>query len=323
VTSSPPPDGPPDVSFLIACYNARAYLGDAVRSALGQAGATVEVIVVDDHSSDDSLAIAHALASTDRRVRVLQTPTNAGPAAARNLAIAAARGTWLAVLDADDLIEPQRSRRLIDAADASGADMIADDLMVFTDGDDRTGHPFLAPARQGDDAWIPIARYFAETRMYGPDPDLGFLKPMLRAAFVRTHDIRYDEALRIAEDDALIIRLLRAGARYRLLREPLYRYRKHGGSISHRLSVDHVDRMMAAGDALAHDLRADLRARAAYGKRHRALRRAWAFTHLIDALQRRRPLRAIGLAVRHPTVLPLLRMPIAGLARKLRHKQSA
>jgi succinoglycan biosynthesis protein ExoO len=317
------PGDAPDVSFLIACYDARAYLAGAVRSALAQEGVAVEVIVVDDHSSDDSLSIAQGLAAADRRVRVLQTAVNAGPAGARNVAMAAARGTWLAVLDADDLIEPQRCRRLINAADAADADMIADDLLVFTDGVPGPGHPFLAPLRPGDDGWISITRYFAETRMFGRNPDLGFLKPMLRAVFVRTHDIRYDEGLRVAEDDAFVIRLLRAGARYRLLREPLYRYRKHGGSISHRLSVDHVDRMMAAGDALARDLRADPALWAAYRRRYRALRRAWAFTHLIDALKRRRGRRVMKLAFLHPDMLPLLRMPIKGLARKLLHKRTA
>ncbi|MDB5688825.1 MAG: hypothetical protein JWL91_701 [Sphingomonas bacterium] len=321
MTPSPAaPADAPDVSFLIACYNGRAYLADAVGSALAQEGVAVEVVVVDDHSSDDSLALARGLAAADHRVRVLQTAANAGPAGARNVAMAAARGTWLAVLDADDRIEPQRSRRLIDAADAACADMIADDLLVFSDGAPDVERRFLGNRRRADDdGWITIERYFTQTRMFGRTPDLGFLKPMLRAGFVRAHGIRYDESLRIAEDDALVIRLLRAGARYRLVREPLYRYRKHAGSISHRLSVDHVDRMMAAGDALAGSLRSDAAA-AAYAGRHRALRRAWAFTHLIDALKRRHAGRAIAIALRHPTMLPLLRMPIRGLARKFLHR---
>lgn len=306
----------PDVSFLIACYNARGFLADAVGSALAQEGVTVEVIVVDDHSADASLSFARALAAADARIRVLQTPANAGPAGARNLALSVARGAWLAVLDADDQIEPHRSRRLIDAADTAGADMVADDLLVFSDDAPDAGRPFLRPRRTADDGWITIARYFAETCMFGGTPDLGFLKPMLRAGFVRAHGICYDEGLRIAEDDALVIRMLRAGARYRLVPEPLYHYRKHAGSISHRLSVDHVDRMMAAGDRLAGELREDPAA-AAFAGRHRALRRAWAFTHLVDALKQRQGRRALAIAFRNPSMLPLLRMPILGRTRRL------
>jgi succinoglycan biosynthesis protein ExoO len=129
--------------------------------------------------------------------------------------------------------------------------------------------------------------------------------------------------LRIAEDDALIVALLRARAHYLLVPEPLYRYRKHGASISHRLSTDHVDRMMAAGDRLRQELASDPAAARALSPRHRALRRAWAFTHLIDALKHRDVRRAIRIAAAHPTMLPLLRMPAAAALHRLKRRRSA
>ncbi|MDB5683354.1 MAG: epsH [Sphingomonas bacterium] len=310
--------GSPDISFLVASYNAAAFLEQAVRSALAQRGVRVEVLIVDDGSTDESRRIAQDLAAEDPRVRCLRTPVNLGPAGARNIAVDAARGTWLAVLDSDDRIDPYRSCRLIEAAEQAKADMIADDLLVFDGSAGEAARRFLDPARAAAPGWIGLERYFAETRMFGRTPDLGFLKPMIRADFLRAHGIRYDESLRIAEDDALIVRLLLAGARYWLLPEPLYHYRKHASSISHRLSVDHVDRMMAAGERLKEVVRASGRGAAALAPRHRALRRAWAFTHLVEHLKHRRLGSAMRLALRHPTMLPLLRMPIAGALRKLR-----
>jgi succinoglycan biosynthesis protein ExoO len=311
----------PDVSFLVACFNARAYLAEAVASALAQRDVTVEVLIVDDHSTDDSWRLVQHLAAADGRVRALRTPANMGPAGARNVAIEAARGRWLAILDSDDILESVRSRRLIDAADEVRADVVADDLMVFTDGALEASRRFLGGS-PGQSGWIDLERYLAGTRMFGRSPDLGFLKPMIRADFLRRHRVTYDETLRIAEDDALIVRLLRSGARYLLVQEPLYRYRKHEGSISHRLSADHVDRMMAAGEKLREELRGNEAAARALAPRHRALRRAWAFTHLIDALKARDPLRAVAIAAAHPTMLPLLRMPAsAALERLFRQPQ--
>ena len=101
----------PDVSFLVASYNSAAYLAAATASALAQRDVAIEVVIVDDGSSDGSRELAAALAARDGRVLCLGTPVNRGPAGARNLALAAARGRWLAVLDSDDLIDPDRSRR--------------------------------------------------------------------------------------------------------------------------------------------------------------------------------------------------------------------
>ena len=82
--------------------------------------------------------------------------------------------------------------------------------------------------------------------MFGASPNLGFLKPMIRRRVLERTGIRYDPSLRIGEDDALIVQLLLAGARYRLMPQAGYFYRKHGSSISHRLSLDHAERMMAS-----------------------------------------------------------------------------
>lgn len=312
-----PPATRPDVSFVMASYNAAPFLTDAVESALRQTGVIVEVLIVDDGSSDDSVAIADAIAWRDPRVRVFRTPRNLGPAGARNIGIAKARGAWLAVLDSDDLLHPMRSARLLAEAAASGADMIADDLLLFDH--DRRGAPglFLDAARAAAPGWIELGAYLDETRMFGRRPNLGFLKPMISLARLGESGIRYDESLRIAEDDALVIALLRSGARYRLLPQPYYFYRKHSSSISHRLSGPNIDRMRAAGERLRADLAGEASVAGPLLRRDRALTRAWAFTHAIEALKARRIATALGLGLRHPGIVPMLRMPLAGAARKL------
>lgn len=307
----------PVITFAIASYNARAFLADAVASALGQRGVDVEVIVVDDGSHDGSLDLAEALSATDPRVRVLRTTRNLGPGGARNRALNAALGTWFAVLDSDDLLHPDRSLRLLAEAERSGADLIADDLLLFDDARILPPTLFLDKKHGDEPHWLELPVYLDETRMFGRRPNLGFLKPMIRTAVLRERAVRYDESLRIAEDDALIVALLRSGARYRLLPQPLYFYRKHGNSISHRLSTDHVNRMLAAGTALREALAADPALARALAPRDRALQRAWTFTHLLDALKARRAGAAFGLLLHDPGIVPMLHGPVAGAFRKL------
>jgi glycosyltransferase involved in cell wall biosynthesis len=89
----------PQVSCIVPAYNAEKYLRQALDSALAQGGVELEVIVVDDGSTDDTAAIA---AACGERVQVI-SQANCGQAAARNRGIAAANGEFLAFLDADDL----------------------------------------------------------------------------------------------------------------------------------------------------------------------------------------------------------------------------
>jgi glycosyltransferase involved in cell wall biosynthesis len=103
-----------------------------VESALGQAGVQVEVVVVDDGSTD---ATADQLAArADGRVRLLRNERSVGQARARNQAIAAAEGEWLAFLDDDDLWAPQKTRAQLDAAQAAEAGFVYGPALVVDDG---------------------------------------------------------------------------------------------------------------------------------------------------------------------------------------------
>lgn len=94
------------VSVIIPVYNAAAWVSDTVRSVLASTYADIEVVCVDDGSTDSSLAVLRTLASTDPRVRVLHQE-NAGVCHARNAAIAASCGEYVLPVDADDLLMPR------------------------------------------------------------------------------------------------------------------------------------------------------------------------------------------------------------------------
>lgn len=113
----------PDLSVVIPTFNRRRLVADAIASALGLVplGVRLQVIVVDDFSSDDTWPWLQTIASDV--VRVLRTPANGGQCTARNLGLKEAGGRYVLFLDSDDLLEPAVISEGVTAMDDSGADI--------------------------------------------------------------------------------------------------------------------------------------------------------------------------------------------------------
>src|SRR6266508_5738391 len=107
-----------DVTVVIPTHDRCALLALTLRSVLWQRDVELEVVVVDDGSSDDTAAMVAGLG--DARVRLVRHPTALGVSAARNRGIAEARGAWVAFLDDDDLWAPDKLARQLQAARGTG-----------------------------------------------------------------------------------------------------------------------------------------------------------------------------------------------------------
>jgi hypothetical protein len=105
------------VSVVIAAFNAAETIEYAVRSILAQSYRNLEVIVVDDASTDGTCEVLEALRRSDDRVKAVRNRINVGPYECRNIALSVADGTFVAIHDADDLAHPQRLERQIGAFD--------------------------------------------------------------------------------------------------------------------------------------------------------------------------------------------------------------
>ena len=129
------------VSIIIPVYNGERYLQKAVDSALAQTLQDVEVICVDDGSTDGSASILDGYAAKDRRVRVIHRG-NEGVSAARNAGMDAADGRYIYFLDADDELEPETCARLVAKADAGECDVVQCGHCEIRDGNiSRTSMP--------------------------------------------------------------------------------------------------------------------------------------------------------------------------------------
>lgn len=136
------PGNGPLVSVVLATRNRRALLQRSLDSVLGQTFQDLELIVVNDGSSDGTADLLARYAQGDARLRVLENPRSLGSNPSRNRGIRAARGFYLAGLDDDDYFLPQRLERLLRAYDPAYAFVTSNNRLVYDDGEEgRTDMP--------------------------------------------------------------------------------------------------------------------------------------------------------------------------------------
>ncbi len=188
----------PRVSVIVPAHNAAATLAETLASLTAQTLPAIEVLVVDDASTDGTRDVAARQAAADPRFRLLAFPANRGVAAARNAGLEAARGRWALFLDADDWIEPGHLASLLAAAEADPGALGAFSGYRYAREDGRPGEA-IRPRLEGD--------LFAIMAQRCP------LK--IHACLVQREAVLavggFDPGLEVAEDWDLWQRLARAG----------------------------------------------------------------------------------------------------------------
>lgn len=201
--SNPPPPAAgaaPLVSVVLPVFNAGPYLGEAIASILGQTFRDFELLLIDDCSTDGSLAVARRYAAQDARLRVLTSPRNQGRAAADNRAQALAQGRYIAKMDADDVALPHRLQTQFDFLEAH-PDVALTSGYLQTFGATRTVYSYPLAAEE--------VRSFLLFNMPVGNPAAFF-----RRALLTEHGLRYDERIAetFGEDYDFIARVAQVGA---------------------------------------------------------------------------------------------------------------
>lgn len=224
----------PTFTTLIPAYQAAQFIGEALASVLHQTTPPVQILVVDDGSTDD---LDSALAPFAERVELLRIP-HAGLPAARNVGVGAARGEFLAFLDADDAWEPDFLTALGSlAAIRPDLDLLTTDARYAVDGVAQ-GTFYEANDFPVDDQRATILeRCFITTKT-----------AVRRAKLLEIGG--FDESLLYAEDWDCWIRLVLAGASVGLVDAPLSTYRMHAGQLSARRGPSLLERSLVLEKAL-------------------------------------------------------------------------
>jgi len=218
----------PRASVLIPTFNASETITASIVSALNQTSSDLEVVVVDDGSADGTRAAVSALMRADDRIKLV-SQLNQGPSAARNAALRTARGTYVCLLDADDLWLPSYLEKMTSALDSAPEAAIAyTDAWVLDNRRRRIRRgTAMAP-------WIPPE---------GPSerPDILLLQLLRGNFFYTSATVRrsaleelggFDERLRRAEDYELWLRIVGDGRPAVGVPGPLALYRDRAGSLS-------------------------------------------------------------------------------------------
>ena len=207
----------PRVTVLMTLYNKGRFVEDAVRSVLANSFTDLEVLVVDDGSTDEGPERVRSV--RDDRVKLLTTDRNAGRPTAANRGYDAARGEFIAVLDADDLMRPDRLSKQVAFLDAHPeVGVVGSSLGVFGAQEDLWHWP-----ETDDEARSKIL--FGDPVCYGT--------AMMRRSIVEEHHVRCDEAWLYPGMDYLFLVALSFHARFANIMEPLTQYRTGAQNMRH------------------------------------------------------------------------------------------
>ena len=214
----------PAVTVIIPVFDTEDYLGDCLDSVLAQTLRDIEVLCVDNGSTDDSPRILRSYAERDERVQVIEYPEGGrGPGAARNHGIERARGRYVAFVDSDDLIAPTMLEVLHDAAEASDADLAMCMVEKFNDQEEA-----FAPCSYGENipreldgrafTWRDIPDRLFELRFTS-------CNKLYACSFLTEYDVRFSEGI-FYEDLNFTYRALLQARAMRFVRQGLYLNRR-------------------------------------------------------------------------------------------------
>jgi GT2 family glycosyltransferase len=216
-----PPRAAPLVSIVIPCFNVDRFVAEAVNSALAQTHPAIEVIAVDDASTDATVEVLRGFGD---RIRLETNRANAGPGATRNRGLALARGEFVQFLDADDVLAPEKVQRCL-AAFADDSDMVFCRNEYFRD-DHSRGLPALTQSLTtrliGHMHWDP-----ARAAEYVLREEIQTAMPLHRAEYLRRVG-GFREDIWSMEDTELHFRLVLSGARIQRVDQVLVHCRHHG-----------------------------------------------------------------------------------------------
>ncbi|MBF0563455.1 MAG: glycosyltransferase family 2 protein, partial [Alphaproteobacteria bacterium] len=205
------------ISVAICAYNAAKFINDSLASIINQTFGDIEIIVIDDGSTDGTDFVLSGF--TDPRLNVVRNPSNLGVATSRNISIALARGEFIALLDADDIAHPDRLA-------TQHAFMAAHPEVTICGSDMRL---FGAVSGMTD---VPADDSVIKANFLSGDHNIMNPTSFMRRDFIANNNIRYNPNLQPADDLEFWIQCMRYGANFANLKLETVFYRVHDHNIS-------------------------------------------------------------------------------------------
>lgn len=214
----------PLISFIVPIYNVERYLQKCVDSILAQSYSNIEVVLVDDGSTDESVAICDSYANRDKRVQVIHKE-NGGASSARNEGLSFAHGSYIAFIDSDDYVSPSMAEKLLDAISKTDSDLAMCNF-AYTDELGNITEAFSDDTKAGEYITEELLRKVAAGWTFGI---LVWNKLFKKELF--DGGLLFLEG-RIAEDEMIAHRLLARVRKAVIIPDVLCFYRQRTGSVT-------------------------------------------------------------------------------------------
>lgn len=218
------------VSIILPVYNVANYLPKCLDSLLNQTLEDIEIICVDDSSSDNSLQVLQNYAAKDKRIKVLNQP-NSGPGVARNQGIKEAKGEYIGFVDPDDWVDENMFEKMYSAAKANDADLVECGLLSHSE---KTGAskmkiklPSVIPQRVFN--WRDNPQYIFD--IFSPA-----WNKLCRSSLLHENNILFSPG-RYAEDHIFTVSVRLLARKAYFINEPLYHYLLRKKSLTRTFSA--------------------------------------------------------------------------------------
>jgi hypothetical protein len=211
----------PKVSVIVPVYNVARYLPQCLDSLRSQTLQDMEILLVNDGSTDGSAEILRAYAAQDWRFRLIERP-NGGYSAARNTGLKEVRGDFVGFVDADDWVEPDMFEHLLSLAETHHADLVQSGFDWYLEQEGRH-----VPK---DNSWIPPLLARSGGSLRGAEAilfeDIAIWKKLYRRSLLEAGALSFDEGMPMGEDVPFHLSALCLAGRIAASDRPLYHYRK-------------------------------------------------------------------------------------------------
>ncbi len=223
----------PLISVIIPVYNVEPYLRECLDSVLNQTLRDIEIICINDCSTDGSLAVLNDYASKDERIKVIDKRINEGLSQTRNVGIAAASGKYMLFVDSDDFVDLNLCRKALDCAETNQAELVIYDFVPFRNAEELNANrkrvSTVATLDASDRASFLKIYAFAWTKM-------------IRSDLVHLLNLKFPVGLTY-EDTPVHWQLVTLAKKIAIMPERLCFYRQRSSSISYRTDWTLADKI--------------------------------------------------------------------------------
>ncbi len=233
------------LSIIVPVYNmaAEGKLEYCIKSLSAQTFRDLEIIAVDDASTDNSLEVLHELAKQDNRLKVIASPVNHHQGGARNLGIKAAQGEFIGMMDSDDWAAPDMFEKLLLKAEETGADVVGCDYNMVSTHTMECGKVYTMNTAEQTGVLTEEKKKLLVLK-----PGSMVVK-IYRREIITDNELWFPEDI-FYEDNCMAPLWLLHCTRFERVDEPLYYYYQHEASTVHRISLQRSHDRMTAMDLL-------------------------------------------------------------------------